>query len=262
MSRITLDHVTVDIPVYTAKSRSLRHRLLSSRIGGQIGLAGGDRVVVRALDNVSLEIEAGQRVGLIGHNGAGKSTLLRIMAGLCEPTDGTVLTQGRVSSLLSMNALMDPEMTGRENMDLVGAMIGIPSRNWGKVCQEVAAFTELGEFLDLPFRTYSSGMRLRLTFALLTLQNPDILLLDESIGVGDVRFSQAAAQRMADLTRNSSIVVVATHSKKTMRALCSSVIWMEHGRIRAFGPTDEVLDAYIASQLDEPSEPQGTPQIR
>lgn len=247
MTFIRLKNVVVDLPVYNARARSLKRAVMTLSIGGRISHDERDRVVVRALDCVNLELKDGDRVGLIGHNGAGKSTLLRIMAGLCEPTSGRTEVQGRVSSLLSLGAAMDPEMTGFENIEHVGALVGIAPHRWAVLRDDIATVSGLGQFLELPVRTYSTGMQLRLSFALLTAQEPDILLLDEAVGVGDAQFVKIAERRVLELGERARILVLASHSFSYLRNMCDTVVWLEHGRVRMTGPTNEVLEVYAAN---------------
>jgi ABC-2 type transport system ATP-binding protein/lipopolysaccharide transport system ATP-binding protein len=252
MPRISLDNVIVDIPVYDGADRSIKRRMLGSLgIGGLIRRDGRNRVSVRALNGVSLDLRDGDRLGLIGRNGAGKSTLLRVMAGIFEPTVGSVEVSGRVSTLLSVGMAMDPEMSGYENIDHIGALIGWPMSRLRELYADIEAFTELGEYLSMPVRTYSAGMTVRLSFALLAAQAPEVLLLDEVIGVGDAQFAERAARRIDALCRRSGILVVASHSPEQIGQLCNQVAWLEQGRIRRIGPTAEVMAAYAAS-LDEP----------
>jgi len=244
MSRIVLDNVTVDLPVYDGADRSFKRAVLSKGIGGRIRRDAQNRVTVRALDGVTLEIVDGDRIGLIGRNGAGKSTLLKVLAGLFEPTAGRSLIEGRVSTLLSLGSLMDPEMSGYENIDHAGALVGLAPRAREAMAAEIEAFTELGEFLDMPVRTYSSGMQMRLSFALLTAQAPEIFLLDEVIGAGDTHFAEKAMARAISVTDRSQILVVASHASATIQNMCNKALWMERGRIRCFGPVNEVINEY------------------
>lgn len=244
MPSIILDNVRVDLPVYDGSHRSLRRAVLSMGVGGAIFRRDRNHVSVRALDDISLTLRDGDRVGLIGHNGAGKSTLLRVLAGIYEPTEGRAVIKGRASSLLSMTSMLDPEMTGYENIDHARVLLGIPARRQAELCREIEDFTELGAFLDMPVRTYSAGMTVRLSFALLTAQEPEILLLDEAVGAGDAAFVDKAAERVRALCDQASILVLASHSQEHIRRLCNKVLWLDHGRLRLFGPVDEVLAAY------------------
>lgn len=244
MSRLTLDDITVDFPIYDAGHRSFRRALLATGIGGLISRRGRHHLEVRALDGVSLDLRDGDRIGLIGHNGSGKSTLLKVLAGIREPTGGSVAITGRTSALLSLGSILDPEMTGYENVDYASTLLEIPAKRRRSLCDEVAAFTELGLFLDLPVKTYSAGMQLRLSFALATAQEPDIMLLDEVFGAGDEHFRGKAESRMSELGHRTDIVVLASHSAAEIRRMCNKAVWLEHGRIRVFGPVDAVLAAY------------------
>lgn len=227
---IDLVDVGVTIPIYNARSRSLRRDVLR-RVGG--GLAGRDDGAVRveALRGVTLSLRPGDRVGLVGHNGAGKSTLLRVLAGAYEPSSGSVRIAGRVAALLDIGLGMEPELTGRENILLRAACMGLSARQARALEPEIEAFCELGAFLDMPLRTYSSGMALRLAFAVSTCVEPDILLLDELITVGDAAFAARAEDRMTALMDKASIMVLATHDNAMIEKLCNRVIRMEAGRV-------------------------------
>lgn len=254
MPRLLLDNVSVDFPIYDASHRSMRRALLSMSIGGAIFRRSRHQVAVRALDGISLDLRDGARVGLIGHNGAGKSTLLRVLAGLCEPSGGGVLIDGRVGTLLSLSSILDPEMTGYENIDTAAVLLELPRARRRSLPEEVADFTELGDFLALPVRTYSSGMQLRLSLALMTAQEPQILLIDEVMGAGDAQFFAKAARRVGAFRDRTSIMVAASHSTEQIRRLCDQAVWLEHGRIVRVGPVDEVLAAYGASITAVPAD--------
>ena len=244
MPSIILDNVSVDLPIYDGASRSFRRALLSPmRVGGTITRDRG-HMVVRALAGISVELRDGDRLGLIGHNGAGKSTLLRVMGGIYEPTGGVATITGRTSSLLDMSSILDPEMTGFENIERAPILLGLPGRDGQWLRGQVEEFTGLGEFLHMPVKTYSSGMRVRLSFALLTAQEPEILLLDEALGAGDAGFVQKATDRARHIRDNANIVVFASHALGNIRAMCNKVMWLEHGRIRGFGAVDPVLADY------------------
>ena len=199
MPVIEINNVTLHLPIYDANERLLRQVLFRRRTGGRISL--GASISVTALDQVSMVIEKGDRVGLIGHNGSGKSTLLRLLAGVYAPTAGTVTINGTVSALLSPGLGMDLEDTGFQNIINIGLMLGLPMREVEARADEIAEFTELGEYLALPVRVYSSGMQLRLAFAVVTIIEPDILLLDEGLGAGDARFIDRAQQRVSNLKK-------------------------------------------------------------
>ncbi len=243
MASITLEHVTVDFPIYG--HHSFRTALLS-RAGGLIRREGpkSDRVTVRPLDDISLTISHGDRIGFIGHNGAGKSTLLRVLAGVYEPVSGRIVTEGRLSPLLNTSPGMNMDDTGYENILTCGLYLGMTREEIRAKTPEIEEFTELGEYLALPVRTYSTGMLTRLGFAIATAIDPEILLLDEGLGAGDARFQERVNQRVNALVERSSILVLASHSDALIQMMCNKAVLMDHGRIVAVGDTDEVIRQY------------------
>jgi len=246
MAFIELKGVTLDLPIYEVHGRSLKRQL--AQLGRRNAIAEGNDgvVIVRALSDVSVRFESGQRIGLIGHNGAGKSTILRVMAGIYAPTAGEVAREGKVVPLLDISLGMDDNSTGLQNIRLRGLLLGMTDSELKAKQQEIADFCELGDYLDLPIRTYSSGMRVRLAFAISTAVDAEILLLDEVMGVGDASFMHKAQARLADLHRRAEIVVLAMHSNAEIRRTCDTVLWMDHGGVRMFGPTEEIVSAYEA----------------
>lgn len=244
MASIRLRGVTVDIPVYNASSRSLKNNILSAATGGQIRPSGTGRASVRAIDGLTLDLGHGSRVGLIGHNGAGKSTILRVIAGIYEPTVGDVDIEGAVATMFDIGFGFDEDATGWDNISLRGRLLGYSRREIAAKVDEIAAASELGEFLDLPIRTYSSGMTTRLAFAISTSITPDVLLIDEGIGAGDAAFLARAKERMESFVGNAGLLVVASHSDDLLRQWCNSGIWMEHGKLQFHGAIDDVLNAY------------------
>lgn len=245
MADLELRDVTVDFPVLDGR-RSFRAALLRQGIGGLITAGRGKRapVVVRALDGISIEIHQGDRLGLIGPNGAGKSTLLRVLAGVYPPTSGTLKVTGRISSLLSTTLGMDMDDTGLENITTIGMYLGMTLDEIRHKTDEIAGFSELGGFLTLPVRTYSSGMVLRLAFAIATSIDPEILLLDEGLGAGDASFAERAKARVNDLVARSSILVLASHADALIREMCTRAIFLHKGRVQAVGDVDEVIYEY------------------
>lgn len=243
-AHIQLRDVTVEFPIYGGSSRSLKKTLVHYGSGGRISQDASDRICVQALRDVDLDFEHGDRVALVGPNGAGKTTLLRVLAGIYEPTVGTVRQEGRIVPLFDASLGMDIEATGYENITLRGLLLGLDAQQIRDRTEEIAEFTELGEYLAMPARTYSSGMQLRLAFAISTCIDPEILLMDEWIGVGDARFLQKAEQRMNNVVDRSSIVVMASHAEDLVLRLCTKAVYLEGGHVRAFGPVDEVLTAY------------------
>lgn len=252
MSHISLDRVSVEIPIYSGLDRSLKLNLFRSAGGATVFRSAGgaidrdrrNRIVVRALDSVTLDIHDGDRVALLGRNGAGKTTLLRVMADVMEPTGGTVRISGRTSTLFNLAGLMDPELPGYDNVFFAGGLIGIPRSRLKKLLPDIEAFAEIGDFLQMPVRTYSAGMKIRLGFAIATCIDPDILLMDEVIGAGDVHFVEKAIQRAQQLYQKSNILVVASHDPGVLHGLCNKAILLDRGKVVMVGPLDEVVRAY------------------
>lgn len=249
-AHVHLEQVHLDLPIFDVPALSLKKRILRLGRRNRIAEDDGGVVVIRALDGIDLEVGPGDRLGLIGHNGAGKSTLLRVLAGIYSPTAGAVRIKGRAVPLLDINLGMDDQSTGRQNIRLRGLLLGMGDREIREKTEEIAEFTELGDYLDLPLRTYSSGMRLRLAFAIATAVDADILLLDEVIGVGDAGFQDKAERRLKQLHDRAEIVVLAIHSSEAIRKTCNKVLWLEHGKVRGFGSVDNVLSAYEQHMRD------------
>lgn len=241
MVEITLEHASVEFSVYNARNRSLRNNLLQ-RVGGTIGQSSkDDRVVIHALKDINLQIKSGTRLALVGHNGAGKSTMLHLLSGVYEPTSGSAQIKGKVASLLDLSMGMDPEQTGRENIILRAIFLGMSFAEAKALVPEIAEFSELGPYLDLPMRTYSSGMAMRLGFGVSTAIRPDIILMDEMISVGDVHFASKAQARLQSMLDKAGILVIASHSSATLRKYCDRAVWLKEGRIVMDGPLEDVL---------------------
>lgn len=244
MASIACENVSVAFPLYGGGSRSLKKTLMHLGTGGRVGRDASDRVCVQALSEVSLVIEHGERVGLVGPNGAGKTTLLRVLAGIYEPTYGAVRCEGRVVPLFDPALGMDPEATGYENITLRGLLLGLSPQEIRERAEEVAAFTELADYLAMPVRTYSTGMMLRLAFAISTCIKPEILLMDEWIGLGDAHFLEKAERRMDRVIDSASILVIASHSPAIIKQWCNKAVLLGRGEVVAAGAVDEVLSAY------------------
>ncbi len=240
MVSIKLQNAGVDFEIYNARGRSLRSDLLR-RVGGKVGRGGGDRVIVRALRDIDLTLQPGDRLALVGHNGAGKSTLLRVMSGAYEPSSGSATIDGKVSSLLDLAMGMDYELTGRQNIVLRGVFLGMTFAEANALVPEIADFSELGAYLDLPMRTYSSGMVLRLAFGVSTAVQPGIILLDEMISAGDAAFADKAKRRLDKMLSRARILVLASHNPETLRQHCNRAILLREGTIVADGPLEEIL---------------------
>jgi lipopolysaccharide transport system ATP-binding protein len=237
--------VSVLFPLYHGSSRSLKKMLLAAA-SGRLAKDQRQRVVVRALSDISFSLKSGERLGLIGSNGAGKTTLLRVLAGIYEPVTGHVRLHGSMNALLDPSLGMNPELTGRENIMLRGLYNGMSRPMLTRLEQDVIEFSELSDFIDLPMRIYSAGMAVRLGFALATAIRPRILLMDEWFLAGDAGFMEKARRRVEDMVRAADILVLSTHSDEIMREWCTRVMWLDKGRIRADGLAAEVLDQYAA----------------
>ena len=231
MTGIVADNIVVDFPIYGAKSRSLKSTFMRSATGGLLARDSADRVVVRALDHCSFEIHEGDRVGLLGHNGSGKTTLLRVLAGVYEPSLGTVAVSGKVAPMLAIMLGMDMEATGLENIYMRGIVMGMKPREIEPLVDDICEFSELGDYIDMPVRTYSSGMAMRLAFAVSTSVPADIILMDEWLSVGDAEFATKAQARLNGLIAQAKILVIASHNESLIRSNCNRVLCLDHGRV-------------------------------
>jgi ABC-2 type transport system ATP-binding protein len=233
----------VEFPIFDAKTRSLKKTFLG-KAGGAIGRTGDNVVVIEALRDITMTLRTGDRVGLVGHNGAGKSTLLRLLSGIYEPTRGRTLVHGRVAPVFDLGIGMDPEITGYENIIIRGLFLGQTRKQMQDKVDEIADFTELGDYLSMPLRTYSTGMRVRLAMGVVTSIDPEILLLDEGIGAVDADFMRKAQSRLQALVERSGILVFASHSNDFLARLCRTAMWIDHGTVRMTGGIEEVVRAY------------------
>ena len=243
MVSIDVHDASVDFPIFDAKSRSLKHTVLGV-VGGNVAANARKVVVIEALRGIDLHLEDGDRLALVGHNGAGKSTLLRLLSGIYEPTRGRALINGRVAPVFDLGVGMDPEISGLENILVRGLFLGMTRKQMEARVDDIAEFTELGNFLNMPLRTYSTGMRVRLALGVVTSIDPEILLLDEGIGAVDAEFLAKARERLFELVERSGILVFASHSDEFLADLCDTAIWLDHGTIREHGPLREVLHHY------------------
>jgi ABC-type polysaccharide/polyol phosphate transport system ATPase subunit len=254
MTFICLEDVSVEFPIYSGGSRSLKKLVLHRSTQGNIGRDAHDRISVLALSDINLDIRDGDRLGLLGLNGAGKSTLLKVLAGIYEPTRGRVHSAGRVSALLTASVGLNPELTGRENIKTRGMFMGIHPRDMRGHVDEIVDFTGLGYYIDMPVRTYSSGMVVRLCFTIATAFPPEILLLDEWLAAGDAGFLTKAHQRMEAFVSGSSIVVLASHQLELLQKWCNRALLLDNGRIAAIGTVDEVAECMARSSKLETAE--------
>ncbi|HEV8014409.1 MAG TPA: ABC transporter ATP-binding protein [Stellaceae bacterium] len=239
--------LSVDFPLYQGSSRSLKKSLFATTLQGNIARDALDRITVRALDELSFDFEEGDRVALVGPNGAGKTTLLKVLAGIYEPTRGRLIASGGVSALLDSSVGLNVDATGRENIILRGMYMGIHPREMRDRVEDVAAFTELGSYLDMPVRTYSAGMNVRLAFAISTCIPPEILLMDEWLSAGDARFLHKAQERVTHFVNRSSILVLASHSMTLLREWCNRGVLLAQGQITLIGDLEDVINAYQRS---------------
>jgi len=246
MAYIKLNKVCVDHPIFSPASRSFQSSILTA-VGGKID-HHKRTIIVHALKNITFSIDNGDRIGIIGHNGAGKTTLLRVIAGVYAPTQGTVIVDGKISSFTDITLGMDPDATGAENIVFRLVFMGLSFNEARSYSQHIAEFSELGEYLDVPVRTYSTGMYLRLAFAISTSVEPDIIVMDEMIGAGDANFIQKAQKRLSCLMERTKILVLATHDTGIMTKLCNKIIWLDHGEIKHVGSIDDVMPLYLHSR--------------
>jgi len=231
MASIVARNVMVEFPIYGTKSRSMKNAFMRAATGGLLTTGADERVVVRALRDISFRFDVGDRVGIIGHNGSGKSTLLRVLAGAYEPTGGEIDVAGKVASMLSITLGMDFEATGYENIYLRATVMGMRPFEIEPLLGEIREFSELGDYLDMPVRTYSSGMAMRLAFAVSTSVSADIILMDEWLNVGDPSFSAKAQARLTDLLDRAKILVFASNDEGMIRKNCNRILRLDHGEM-------------------------------
>lgn len=273
MATVILENVRVDFPIYGAH-RNLRQAIFQKAAstaifhratGGLIYRQGRDqkRIIVRALSDVSMTLEDGDRIGLVGHNGSGKSTLLKVIAGIYEPIAGRMFIEGRVTPLFDTLPGLDPEDTGYENILTAGMLLGMSRSEIENNIQEIEEFSGLGEYLSLPVRTYSAGMTTRLGFAVVTSVNPDILLMDEGIGTADLAFTERAEERLNHFMSQSRIIVLASHAQKTVESICNKAALMREGQILRIGPVKEIFGEYHSLVHGSPERAMGDiPEVK
>ncbi|MGV8996297.1 MAG: ABC transporter ATP-binding protein [Parvibaculaceae bacterium] len=248
MSRVLVENLHLYFPLHNSSSRSLQLDIFQ-KLGGRIGKEK-QAARIEALRGVNFDLNDGDRLALVGHNGAGKTTLLKVLAGVYPPSHGRVEITGRLTPLTDLSLGMDPESTGYENIIFRCVFMGMTFAEAKRLTSAIAEFSGLGEFLKMPVRTYSTGMAMRLAFAISTSIEPDILILDEMIGAGDQNFVQKAQQRVQELMEKTSILVIASHNSSILKRLCNKALWLEHGSVLAYGPLDDVLDDYTRSATD------------
>jgi len=245
MTGIFLDNVSVEFPLLGTNSRSLRNRLLPSVLGGALHRPRDGPPSVHALQSVSMSLSPGDRLALLGLNGSGKTTLLRVLNRVYIPSSGTASIEGTVGSLIDISIGFNPEATGRENTKLRLSLLGVPRAVQSGVIDEVREFTELGDFFEMPLRTYSSGMQMRLAFACATVLQPEIILMDEWLSVGDEGFRKRAENRLQEVVEKGEILVLASHSRELVETMCSTAIWLESESIREIGSARDVSRSFF-----------------
>lgn len=237
---IHIDNLTLDLPIYDHATRSLKKDLIRGLVGSRIAETEGRRYI-RALDGMNLKVSQGERIGLIGHNGAGKTTLLKAIAGIYQPTSGRISTTGSITALIDIAAGVNAEASGYENIIIRGLYLGHELAEIRARVDHIVDFSELGDYIDLPLRAYSSGMISRLLFSVSTAFEPDILLLDEGIIAGDPAFNEKASHYLVDYTGRAGIVMLASHSKELMHMFCNKGIRLNCGQIEAVGEIEELF---------------------
>ncbi len=244
MAHIHLDKVSVQLPIYGVGKRVFKKELIRIATGGFLKKENNNILTVDALKNITLDIPNGMRLGLIGHNGAGKSTLLRTIIGIYEPSSGKIKTEGKVTSILDLMIGINEESTGYENIFIQGLLQGFTRTEIEAKKEAIAKFTELGDYLWMPIRTYSSGMKIRLAFGIATSFIPEILVIDEVFGAGDSTFIEKAQNRMQEMIRFSSIVIFTSHDLSLIKKICTHVLWLDAGQQKFFGPVEEGIEYY------------------
>ena len=234
MAHVLAKNIVVEFPIYGGKSRSLKNTFIRAATGGLLAKDAADRVVVRAIDHMSFEFREGDRVGIVGHNGSGKTTLLRVIASAYEPVSGTIEVSGKVASMLSITLGMDHEATGLENIFLRAIIMGLKPKQIAPLIDEICEFSDLGDYINMPVRTYSSGMAMRLAFAISTSISADIILMDEWLSAGDASFAEKAQRRLNSLLSQAKILVLASHNDQLIRNNCNRIMRLDHGELAGF----------------------------
>lgn len=242
---IELKNVNLELPVYQGSKLSLKKEVINFASGGKIFKENKNNISVRVLENISLELKNGDRLGVIGKNGSGKTSFLRLVNGIYNPTSGSKTIQGSIGSLIDISLGTDQEMSGRENIYVRGYLIGLKKEEIENKINELIEFTELGDFIDMPMYTYSSGMHLRLAFAVSTIIEPDILLMDEWLSVGDESFKAKAELRLEKVVNKTGILIIASHSQDVITKICNKVIWLENGKIKKIGSPKTMCREYF-----------------
>lgn len=253
MAKIVLNDAGLTFTVRHQRKVTLKEYLLR----GLFLPSRNPKVAIHALHGLNLEAHDGERIGIVGHNGAGKSTLLKFLAGVYPPTSGSRLVEGRICSVFDIALGFEPEANGWENIKYRGYLLGETPRTLKNKIQEIAEFSELGEFLNIPVRYYSSGMLLRLAFSISTAVEPEVLLIDEILGTGDLAFQTKARERMRELMKTARLMVLVTHEIPTLEMICTRALWLDHGTIRMDSTPAAVAAAYRRHSLQGQNPEQG-----
>ncbi len=260
MAQISLSNVSVSYPVYqTSRQRSILGYAAHRASFGRIAQDAGKIHHVDALRGVSVELREGDRLAIVGRNGSGKTTILKLFAGLILPDAGSALIRGTRATILNSHAGLDTEKNGFQNIDLIGRLMGVKQKDIKALTEDVAEFTELGDFLNLPVRIYSTGMTIRLLFALATSVEREIVILDEVIGAGDAHFVGKAGDRLRALSRKAKIVILATHTGQVAMQLCNRAMWLDSGQTILEAAPQEVWERYLSDDRPVAPSPQDAP---
>jgi ABC-2 type transport system ATP-binding protein len=253
MASIKLEAVSLSYPIFHSVDLNLKNRLKDLYTGGYISKGvRRNSIEVRALENVNFEARDGARVGVVGHNGAGKTTFLKVLAGIYRPQKGSIYRYGYAAAIINPTNGLHQDMTGYQNIENVGLISGLNHHEIRARIEDIAEFTELGEFLELPVSTYSAGMQTRLAFAIATAVHPEILIADENLSTGDARFMKRSQERMENMMEKSNVLILASHSVDAVKRLCNRAILFEHGKIVMDGPVDDVVNHYMSEPDQEP----------
>lgn len=243
MPCLEIEDVSLTYPIYGANARSFKATLINLATGGRLDKNNGS-MVVEALHDVSFKLERGDKLAILGHNGAGKSTLLKVLARIYEPTKGRLNVKGRTNCLFDIMMGMDHELNGYENIFLRGMILGLSKADIRKIIPRVEEFAEIGDFMKMPIKSYSAGMKVRLAFGIITHIYSEILLIDEIVNVGDSKFIEKAKAQMKDLIYQSEFMVLSTHDIGIVKEFCNKALWLSGGRVQQFGTVEEILKVY------------------
>jgi lipopolysaccharide transport system ATP-binding protein len=239
---VNVEHLTMEFKITKDKIDTLKEYVIRT-----IKRNKKEKEKVRVLDDITFKVYKGDKLGILGFNGAGKSTLLKILAGIYEPTSGTIEIKGKVAPLLELGAGFDKNYTGRNNIYLNGAFLSMEKDFLDEKYDEIVEFSELGEYINYPVKNYSSGMRAKLGFSIATLVEPDILIVDEILSVGDIKFRKKSSQKINEMMAEGVTVLLVSHSINQIREICDKCIWIDNGKMVMYGEANEVCDAYVAN---------------